>query len=129
MSNLAAYVTALMILATVDFVWLGLVAKKFYRQEIGGLLRAKPHMQAAVSFYLIYALGVVLFAVQPSEALSDASLKGLLLGIIAYGTYDLTNLAVVKGFSARVAVVDIVWGALMTTVVASGAYAAAQLVT
>ena len=114
------------VMGLLDFVWLGTIAKKFYRTEIGQLLLDKPNMPAALLFYGIYVVGVVLIAVNPAQSVSEAALKGGLFGFVAYATYDLTNLATMKGFSAKVTAVDMLWGALLTAAVAAAAYAVAH---
>lgn len=105
-----------------DFVWLGFVIKGFYLRELDGLLLPTPLMTPAVLFYLLYVIGITVFAVVPALA-SDSWLKalllGALLGLIAYGTYDLSNLATLKGWSPRFAMIDIAWGATVTAVSAT----------
>lgn len=113
------------VIGILDFLWLGYLSKKLYKNEIGGLLLEKPNMVAALIFYAIYVVGAVVFVVNP--ALENGSLAyaigyGALFGLVAYGTYDLTNLAVMKGFTKKIVVVDMLWGVLLTTVVASVAY-------
>ena len=114
------------VMGLLDFIWLGTIAKKFYRTEIGQLLLDKPNMPAALLFYGIYVVGVVLIAVNPAQSVLEAALKGALLGFVAFATYDLTNLATMKGFSAKVVAVDMLWGTLLTAAVAAAAYAVAQ---
>jgi len=114
------------VMAVLDFVWLGTVAKTFYRSQIGKLLLDKPNMTAAVLFYVIYVVGVVLFVIAPAfekASLSYALTRGALFGFVAYATYDLTNLATMKGFTPRVVVVDMLWGTFLTTVVAGVTFA------
>jgi uncharacterized membrane protein len=109
------------VMGVLDFIWLGTVAKTFYRSQIGKLLLDKPNMTAAVLFYVIYVVGVVTFVISPAlekDSLSYALTRGALFGFVAYATYDLTNLATMKGFTAKVVVVDLAWGALLTAVVA-----------
>lgn len=104
-------------MGVLDYVWLGYIAKKLYRNEIGSLLLDKPNMVAAVIFYTIYVFGIVIFVTQPALAnnsLPYACVYGLAFGFIAYATYDFTNLAVVKGFTTRIAIIDVIWGALLT---------------
>jgi uncharacterized membrane protein len=114
------------IMGVLDFVWLGFVAKKLYEKELGGLLLDKPNMAAALAFYVLYVVGVVLFVVNP--AVDAASWRhalgyGALFGLVAYATYDLTNLATIKGFSSKIVAIDLIWGAFITSVVAAGTYA------
>ncbi len=113
------------IMGILDFFWLGFIAKKLYYSEIGTLLLEKPNMPAALAFYAIYIVGVVMFVLTP--ALERGSWQhalgyGALFGFVAYATYDLTNLATLKGFSLKIVAIDLVWGAVLTATVATGAY-------
>lgn len=113
------------IMAVIDALWLGLVANKFYKSQLGPLLLEKPHMPAAVLFYVIFVVGVVVFAVMPAIAAGSWKLAlgyGALLGLVTYATYDLTNLATLKGFPLKVVIVDLVWGVLLTASVATLTY-------
>lgn len=130
MRMLAAYVGAFLTLAVLDGAWLGLVARDFYQSRVGDLLLPKPNWGVAAIFYLAYPAGVVLFAVAPAldaGSVLRAAVLGLLLGALAYGTYDLTNLATLKGWSAAVALVDVAWGAFATAVAAGGGFLLARL--
>lgn len=114
------------VMGVLDWIWLGTVAKTFYRSQIGKLLLDKPSMTAAVLFYAIYVVGVVTFVITPAlekGSLSYAIGRGALFGFVAYATYDLTNLATLKGFTTKVVVVDLVWGAFLTAVVAGVTFA------
>jgi uncharacterized membrane protein len=114
------------VMGVLDFIWLGTVAKMFYRTQIGKLLLDKPNMTAAVLFYIVYVVGVVTFVISPAlekGSLSYALTRGALFGFVAYATYDLTNLATMKGFTNRVVVVDLLWGTLLTATVAGLTYA------
>ena len=113
------------IMAVIDFFWLGFVAKKLYYDEIGKLLLDKPNMLPAVLFYIIYVVGIVVFVVNPALKENSwlmAAGMGAFFGFVAYATYDLTNLATLKGFSSKVVVIDLIWGAALTAVVATGTY-------
>jgi uncharacterized membrane protein len=100
----------------VDMVWLGVVAKGFYRKHLGFLMGPKVVWPAAILFYLLFIAGLVVFAVRPG-ILAGAPLKGLLLGaflgLVSYATYDLTNQATVKDWPVVVTVVDLVWGTVL----------------
>jgi uncharacterized membrane protein len=117
---LIRFLVAGVIMAVIDAVWLSVVANKFYKSQIGPLLLAKPNLSAAVVFYLIYVAGIVAFVVAPAVekgSWQHALGYGALLGLVAYATYDLTNLATLKGFTVKVVVVDLIWGAFLTGVV------------
>ncbi len=113
------------VMGVLDFIWLSVVAKNFYRSELGSALLDKPNMVAAVLFYVIYIVGVVAFVIAPAldkGSLAHAALYGALFGFVAYATYDLTNLATLKVFTPKLVVVDLLWGAALTAVVASVTY-------
>jgi uncharacterized membrane protein len=115
---LAWLVTATVMVA-LDLLWLGVVAKPYYQQGIGHLLAEQPRVAVIVLFYALYAVGLVVFAVTPirgSISLSDTALNAALFGLFAYATYDLTNLATLKGWPVGLALVDIAWGTLVSAV-------------
>jgi len=112
------------ILAVLDLVWLGVIAKDWLAKQLGPLMREKIMPAPAILFYLLYAVGLAFFAVQPSLGDGDwmrALGVGAFFGLVAYGTYDLTNLATIKGWPAPMVVVDLVWGAVLSGVSAAGA--------
>ena len=128
MQYLAAYVAACLVFFALDMIWLAGVAKNFYFTALAGLVRERADIAVAGVFYLGYVAGVVFFAVAPAlngGGLSRAILNGALLGLLAYGTYDLTNLATLKGFPVKVAIVDMTWGVFLTTTTAVAGYLAA----
>ncbi len=113
------------IMGILDFLWLGIISKKLYYSEMGNILLEKPNMVPALLFYCIYVVGVVVFIITPAlekDSWTYALGYGALFGAIAFATYDLTNLATMKGFSAKIAVIDIMWGAFFTAVTCVGAY-------
>jgi uncharacterized membrane protein len=88
------YIATLVIFAGVDLIWLGVIAKGFYRAQLGDLMAPQLNVWAAVAFYLTYAVGLVVFAVRPamiSGAWIDAALFGAVFGAMAYATYDFTS--------------------------------------
>ena len=101
-----------------DFFWLGWGAKELYQRHIGSLLKDHVNWPAAAMFYLIYIGGIQVFVILPAlmteHGLGVAAIRGGLLGFFAYSTFDLTCLALVRGWSATVALVDIIWGTLLT---------------
>lgn len=107
------YGITLAVFFAVDMVWLGVVAKTFYRKHLGYLMAPKVGWPAALLFYLLFIAGLVVFAVRPGLAAGGpgkALLLGALLGLVSYATYDLTNQATVKDWPVIVTVVDLVWG-------------------
>ncbi len=131
MTWIAAYVAAAVAFLALDALWLGVVAKGLYQREFGAMLLDKPNLAVAAVFYAIYIGGVVFFAVKPAldgGGWTRAALHGALFGLVAYATYDLTNLATLKGFPMKVVLPDLIWGAVVTTAAAAAGYAAASRV-
>jgi uncharacterized membrane protein len=127
---LLAYAGTLASFCVLDFLWLGFVARDFYQSQVGPLLLARPNWGAAAVFYAVYAAGIALFAVAPAldaQSLVRAIIFGFLFGLFAYATYDLTNLATLKGWTLRVAAVDILWGGIVSAAAAAGGFALARL--
>ena len=129
---LKLYAIALPTFLAIDLGWLGLVAKTFYQDKLGHLLRADVNWLAAIVFYLLFVLGMVVLVIWPAvekQSVVRALKLGTLLGVVAYSAYDLTNLATMKGFPVLVAVVDIAWGAFLCAGVCSITYAVWMLMT
>ncbi|MBW9086635.1 DUF2177 family protein [Rhizobium wenxiniae] len=129
MTYVLAYLGTVVAFLGLDFLWLGTVATGFYRSRIGGLLLDQPNFIAAGAFYLFYVAGIVYFAVQPalvSGSWTTAAISGAILGFIAYGTYDMTNLATLKNWSPTVSAVDMAWGTALTSFSAVVGYWVAQ---
>jgi uncharacterized membrane protein len=122
---LKLYFIALPIFLAIDMVWLGLVAKNFYAKHIGFMMRTDVNWTAAILFYLLFIVGLVLFVVSPAMEKSSwihALLFGALFGLITYATYDLTNLATVKNWPLLVTIVDMIWGAVLAASVSTITY-------
>ncbi len=112
-----AYIATLTSFVAIDLVWLMWLARSTYVAEMGNLLRKEPQLVAAVAFYLLYAAGLMFFAVSPglkAGSVMHAMFLGAALGLVAYGTYDLTSLSVVEGFNLRIALIDLVWGTILS---------------
>jgi uncharacterized membrane protein len=125
-----AVVATLLSMGLLDAIWLATMTSRLYRREMPSLLLATPAWAPAIAFYLLYAVGVVLLVVRPALdgewAVARVAGTGALLGLVAYGTYDLTNQATLRGWSTLVTAVDIAWGATLTAVVATVAVTAAR---
>jgi uncharacterized membrane protein len=122
---LKLYFFTLVVFLAVDAFWLGLVARTFYRKYIGFLLAPSPNWLAAIIFYLLFVVGILVFVVVPGlqeNSLRTVFLRAALFGLITYGTYDLTNLATVKEWPLVVTVVDMVWGTVLSVVVSSAGF-------
>lgn len=110
------YAVALPVFLVIDLLWLGLVARSFYDQQLGHLMRANVNWAAAIVFYLVFVAGIVVLAVGPAverQSPAHALVLGALLGLVTYAAYDLTNLATLEGFPLRVAIVDLAWGTVL----------------
>ncbi len=125
MQIFVSYIIAAVLFVLIDMVWLGFIAKDFYREKLGSLLSPDVNWPAAIIFYSLYIGGILYFAVHP--ALKDASwqmalLKGAILGGLCYATYDLTNMATLKGWPWQIVIVDIIWGMVLTGAISLGTY-------
>jgi uncharacterized membrane protein len=119
------YLLTFVAFLAIDGLWLGFVAKNLYRKYLGFLMTPNTMWAAAVLFYLLYIVGVLVFAVLPgleAGSLSKSALLGALFGLIAYATYDLTNLATIKDWPLAVTVIDLIWGTSLSAAVASIGY-------
>ena len=119
------YAIALPVFFAIDMVWLGLVAKGFYAKQIGPLLKPDVIWTAAIIFYLLFVVGLVVFVIMPAiekNSWTHALLFGALFGLVCYATYDLTNLAVTKDWPLLVTIVDLVWGAVLAASVSAVTY-------
>ena len=114
-STLAAYAAALVVMAVLDALWLGFIAKPLYQQGIGHLIADKPNLMAALVFYLVFPVGLLVFAVQPDRAWGATLIAAALFGFFTYATYDLSNLATLKGWPVGLVVIDIAWGCAIST--------------
>lgn len=125
----AAYIGAGLTFAVIDAVWLTTMTDRLYRPVLGPILREKPDMTAAVLFYLISIAGTVFLAIAPALKEGNwtrAAVNGAVLGFVAYATYDLTNQATLAGWQARLTVLDLIWGTVLTTASATAGYFAAR---
>lgn len=129
--TLVAYAGTALVLIALDLLWLGVIAKQFYRQGIGHLMGPSPLPRVALLFYLLFAAGVVVFAVVPHEGgagWADTLLMGALFGFFAYATYDLTNLATLRDWPLGLSLIDMGWGTLVSAVSAGAGKLAMDMV-
>jgi len=106
----------------IDLIWLGVVAKGFYQKNLKYILSPNVNWTAAIIFYLIYIAGILIFAVLPAvakDSLRHAAVWGALFGFFTYATYDLTNLALLKDWPIIIVIVDILWGVVLCSAVAT----------
>jgi uncharacterized membrane protein len=122
---LKLYFIALPTFFITDFIWLALVARKFYVSQLGLLMKTNINWAAAIIFYLIFIVGLVIFAIAPAvekKSLYTAILMGGLFGFFTYATYDLTNLATLKNWPIGVTIVDMAWGVILAGTVSTVTY-------
>jgi len=110
------YLITLPVFFAIDMIWLGLVAKNFYAKQIGFLMKTNVNWPAAIIFYLLFIVGLVVFIITPAlrqQSWQSALFFGALFGLISYATYDLTNLATINNWPLLVTVVDLIWGSVL----------------
>ena len=113
-----ATLTSALVFLIIDVIWLSFSVKSFYRPNIGHLLLETPVMWAAILFYIIYVIGLAVVIIEPSLDYQNTQkflIKAFMFGLVAYGTYNLTNMATIKGWSPNVVFVDMIWGGTLTT--------------
>ncbi len=118
-----AYGAALIVMGAMDALWLGFVAKDFYAQHMAGHRADSIRIVPAALFYFGYPIGLVALALCPlPDSIGTAVLRAALFGLTAYGVYDLTNLATLRDWSARMAAVDALWGACASAAAGAAGY-------
>jgi uncharacterized membrane protein len=124
-----AYGLTFLVFLVVDFFWLGVIAKRFYQRQLGHLFAENVNWGAAFLFYLIFVLGLMVFVIYPafkSGGLAQALWMGAVFGLVTYATFDLTNLALIKGWPAGIVAVDIGWGIVLSGIVSTAGYGIAR---
>ncbi len=119
-SIIISYVLTFLVFLMVDMFWLGFIAKNLYQKFLGSFLADNVNWTAAFVFYFIYVVGISIFAIYPAVnkgSLLNAILMGTLFGVFTYATYDLTNLATLKGWPLPIVFIDIAWGAVLSAIV------------
>lgn len=114
------YIITLIVFFAIDMIWLGMVAKGFYRRHLGALMSPKVNWISAMFFYLLFIVGLLVFAIRPALVAGipiNALFYGALLGLISYATYDLTNLATLKDWPLIVTAIDLIWGTVLGGIV------------
>ena len=122
---LISYGLTLIVFLIVDLVWLGIIAKNLYSKYLGEFMTDSINWTAAIIFYLIFVAGLLIFVIYPSvekNSVTQVLILGALFGIITYSTYDLTNLATLKGWPIQIVIIDIIWGSVLSTIVSLSGY-------
>ena len=125
MSYIVAYAAALLVFLIVDAIWLNAVMSPVFERNLGDMLLDSPRLGIAAGFYALYVLGIVYFATGPALAAGSwrpAALNGAVLGFLAYGTYEATNLATLRGWTYGMLVADVAWGTMLTALAAVSGY-------
>ena len=125
MRFVVAYAVTAVVFLGLDAIWLTQIALGMYRRELGGLLLDQPNLAVAGLFYLLFVLGIVVLVVNPALAGGGwltALWMGAILGAVAYGTYDITNLATLRNWSVVVTMADLAWGTALTAISATAGY-------
>ncbi|MCE7990403.1 MAG: DUF2177 family protein [Roseivirga sp.] len=120
------YLLTAVVFFAIDMLWLGLIAKGLYNKYLGSFLAEQVNWTAAITFYLLFIVGIFIFAIMPAvekDSLMKAMLLGALFGFFTYATYDLTNLATLKDWPIKIVLIDIVWGAILTASVSTSGFA------
>ena len=129
---LVAALIASIVFLIIDIIWLSFSTKSFYRPLLGDLILDKPVLWAAALFYILYVFGMSVIVIQPcidSGGVAKSLYIGFIFGLVAYGTYNLTNMAVIKAWSPTVVFVDMFWGGFLTAVSSgTGVYLAKKIV-
>jgi len=122
---LSTYAIATIFFFAIDMLWLGVIAKKLYREKLGFILSDEVNWAAAFTFYFIYIAGILFFAVFPALrniSWQTALINGAVFGLMCYATYDLTNMATIAKWPLQIVLIDIVWGTVLTGSVAIFTY-------
>jgi uncharacterized membrane protein len=124
-NTIISYILTFVVFLMVDMLWLGILAKNLYKKYLGGFITDKVNWTAALIFYLIYVAGISIFVIYPAVnkgSAGNAILMGALFGVVTYATYDLTNLATLKGWPLSIVFIDICWGAVLSAIVGFSGY-------
>jgi uncharacterized membrane protein len=122
---LLSYLLTAIVFFAIDMVWLGVVARNIYQKYLGNFLASQVNWTAAIIFYFLFIVGILVFAVYPAvsrDSVASAIILGALFGFIAYATYDLTNLATLKDWPIQIVVIDMVWGAVLSALVSTAGF-------
>lgn len=115
MSYVILYIVSAVVFFAGDFVWLSTMADRLYRPALGDMMLAQPNLPVAAGFYLLYLVGLLVLVTAPANGdIFKALWMGALFGFVAYGTYDLTNLATLRGFTPTLVAIDMAWGTFIT---------------
>jgi uncharacterized membrane protein len=124
-----AYGLTLLVFLAIDFLWIAILAKGFYQRHLGHLFAEEVNWPAAFLFYMLFIVGMMVFVIYPAfkaHSVLQALWMGMLFGLVAYATFDLTSLALFKGWSVTIVVVDLLWGVVLSGIVSTVGYGIAR---
>ena len=127
---LKLYAALLAVFFAVDMIWLGFIASSFYKKHLGYLMASEVNWPAAIIFYMLFIVGIMVFVVLPGvkeNSLANTLIRAALFGLITYATYDLTNLATIKDWPIIITVVDLIWGMILSIIVSLAGFLFAKL--
>jgi uncharacterized membrane protein len=125
LKNLYLYLITIPVFFAIDLIWIGIIAKDFYRKQIGHLMRADTNWAAALIFYLIFIIGLFVFGILPALEKSSwrhAVIFGGLFGFFCYATFDFTCYALFKDFPLQVVIADLIWGTVLSASVSAASF-------
>lgn len=124
MKFLMAYIVTAVVFLVIDYLWLGVLMKDYFQSQLSHLMAEEVNLSIAALFYIFYAAGVVFLCINPATSWTAALFNGAVLGFLAYGAYDITNMATLKDWPVMMSVIDISWGTALTGVSAAAGYLA-----
>lgn len=127
---LKVFIIGFIIFLAIDFLWLGLIANKLYKQELGDLMKKDVNYVAAIIFYVIFMIALTVFVIVPgieSKSIAKVLLLGALFGLASYATYDLTNYATLANFPLKIVIIDLIWGTAVSTITSLLTYLVYQM--
>jgi len=116
------FIVTFIVFILVDLIWLGLIAKNLYSKHLGFIMSDKVNWPAAILFYFIFIIGLLVFVITPAKSVGHALLLGAFFGFVTYATYDLTNLATLKDWPIIITVIDLIWGTVLAASTSSISY-------
>jgi uncharacterized membrane protein len=125
MKLFVAYIITAVVFLVIDYIWLGVLMKDYFQTQLSHLMAEEVNLAIAAIFYLVFAAGIVLFCVAPAfeaGSIMKAAFLGACLGFLAYGTYDVTNMATLRNWPVMMSVIDVSWGTAITAVSAAAGY-------
>lgn len=125
MNIVLTYIGSFIVFMGIDLLWLGFVAKDLYQKQLGSFLSPEVNWTAASIFYLLFVAGILFFATWPNldkTSVQPVLLYGAAFGFITYATYDLTNLATLKGWPLQIVIIDMIWGSILSMLVATAGW-------